>query len=93
MAHGGSQGDGVVGQEGHEEGGQGRGKGRGHHDGAEVHARQREDRRLDEEDVGHGHEGGGPPYNLLTDRRSVSLQSKEPLQHQSTICRLVLRGA
>ena len=72
-AHAGGQGDRVVGDQAHDGRADGRCQAGGDEHRALVHAGLAEDARVDEEDVGHGQEGGDPRQDLGAHRGVVRL--------------------
>ena len=72
---------GVVGVEPHECGGESRGEAGGDEGGPPVHPCVRKDRRVDEDDVGHGHEGGQAGHKLGPDAGAVLLEFEQALEH------------
>src|SRR6266849_6820300 len=56
--HARSEGDGIVGPQPHDQGGDHRRNARGEENSFDGHASFREDARVDDDYVGHGHEGG-----------------------------------
>jgi hypothetical protein len=80
VAHGRGLGDGVIGQQAREERRQGRGQASGHHDRALVHARRPQHGRLDEDDVGHGHEGRRAAEELAADGGAVLGEMEGPFK-------------
>ncbi len=69
-----------VGDEGHDECAQGRRQTGGDEHGAGVHARGRQNRRVDEDDVRHGEKGRHPRQNLGAHIGAVHIELEQSLQ-------------
>ncbi len=80
-AHAWRQGDRVVGDQAHHRRTDGRRQAGGDEDRALVHAGFAEDARVDEEDVGHGQEGGDTGQDLGTHVGAVRLELEQLFQH------------
>lgn len=79
-AHGGSQGDGQVGQQTHQDAADAGDEAGGNEHGLGVHACRREDLRVDEDDVDHGQEGGDAGDHLGAGRGAMTAQGKQALE-------------
>ncbi len=79
-AHGGSQRDGQVGQEAHQDAADTGDEAGGDKDCLGVHARRREDLRVDEHDVDHGQEGGDTGDHFGACGSAMALQGKQALK-------------
>ena len=82
LAHVGGDGDRPVRIQAHQQRAEDRGHDRGHGARADRDAREREDRGVHHDDVGHRREGGDAAEHLAADAGAVSLQPEEPLQHR-----------
>ena len=76
------QGDRIVGEEGHQEAADGGGHAGRHEHRAERHLGGRQDRRIDEDDVGHRQEGRDPGHDLRphVGPFSLSLKSRSSIR-------------
>jgi hypothetical protein len=81
QTHARRQSDRVVGDQPHDRRADGRGQAGGDEHRALVHARLAEDARVDEEDVGHGQEGGQAGKQLGAHVAVVSLELEKSFQH------------
>ncbi|MOA23163.1 hypothetical protein D3C78_1437670 [compost metagenome] len=81
QAHAGGEGDRIVGDQAHDRRADGRGQAGGDEDRALVHARRAEDARVDEQDIGHGQEGGDPGEDLRAHIGVVCVQLEQLFQH------------
>ena len=90
VAHGRRDRDGIVREPGHQQRRHAARDARGHEHGAEVHARALEQRRLDEDDVGHRQEGRRAGEHLGADRRAVLGEVEQAVEHrgEDTQCQL-----
>ncbi len=79
-AHGGSQGDRQVGQQAHQDAADTGDEAGGDEHGLGVHARRREDLRVDEHDVDHGQEGGDTGDHFGAGGSAMALQGKQALK-------------
>ncbi|MNG07150.1 hypothetical protein D3C84_904390 [compost metagenome] len=73
-AHARREGDRVVGDQAHQRRADGRGQAGGDEHGALVHAGFAEDRRIDEEDIGHGQKGSDTGQDFGAYRGVVRLE-------------------
>ncbi|MNF77447.1 hypothetical protein D3C84_595940 [compost metagenome] len=79
-AHGGGQGDGQVGQQAHQDAADAGDEAGGDEHRLGVHARRREDLRVDEHYVDHGQEGGDAGDDLGAGRGAMAFQGKQALE-------------
>jgi hypothetical protein len=78
--HAGGESDRIVGPDAHDEGSGGGGDACGEENAIDGHAGFREDAGIDDDDVGHGHEGGEASEKLATDGSLVFLEMKDALE-------------
>ena len=72
--------DGIVGPDTHDEGGGGGGNTGGEEHAIDGHASFREDAGIDDDHVGHGHEGGEASEEFATNGGLIFLEMKDALE-------------
>ena len=78
--HAGSEGDGIVGPESHDERGDRGGNAGGEENALDGHAGFGEDARVDDDDVGHGHESGEAGEEFAADGGVIFFEMKNAFE-------------
>jgi len=78
--HAGSESDGIVGPDAHDESGGRGGNAGGEEDAIDGHAGFGEDAGIDDDHVGHGHEGGEASEKFATNGGLIFLEMKDALE-------------